>query len=274
MRRQAGFTLVELVAVIVLLGIVAASSTQFILQAVGIYRDSTRRDNLTQTGRFAVERITRELRNALPGSIRVRVAADNSVQCVEFVPVVAATAYLNNIAGTAISSLDVVDFSQPVSPSYSDDQVVIFPLQGASFYAGGSQYRTGLASVSAASGGVRTLTFDSAHRFNNDSPQRRLYIVDQPVSFCASDNSLTRHQGNGGSYTYSATQPLPPSNGVLLAQYIRLQDDSSSPLDVFFYQNGTPYRNAVVTMDLRFSDAQAADESVSFNQQVVLRNTP
>lgn len=268
-----GFTLVELVAVIVLLGIVAISSTQFILQAVGLYRDSNRRDNLTQVGRFAVERVTRELRNALPGSVRVRSDAAAGIYCVEFVPITAATAYLHNLAGVPLSSIDVVSFDDPAGGYSGTEQVVIFPIINDDFYGNTDAYRIGLDSVSSAPGAQRTLALASPFTFAYDSPQLRLYIVDQPVSFCASNNSLTRHQGDGAAYTFTTTQPLPPGNSQLLTEFIRTQVSPGNAITVFQYQGATQQRNAVVVMDMRFNDASAVDEWVSFSQQVLLRNT-
>ncbi len=268
--RCRGFSLVELVAVIVLLGIVAAASTQFVQFAVGTYSDSTRRDNLTQVGRFAVERITRELRNALPGSVRV----DNSgsPQCVEFVPVLGATSYINNLAGVSVSSFEVVNFTQPAS--YADTRAVIFPIDNGSVYASGSQHLAAIDSVTGPASDRLTVNLDTANTFPFDSPQRRVFIVGEPVSFCANDGQLQRYQGDGASYTLNPSQPVPPAGGQLLAEYIRLQDAGGAALDVFDYAGATQERNAVVTLDLRFSDSSAPDERVTFQQQVLIRNTP
>lgn len=259
--RQSAFTLVELVLVIVLLGIIAAASTQFVGQSVDIYTTSVERDRLQQEGRFAVERMTRELRNALPGSVRV--SSSGGTQCIEFMPVKAASTYLQPVAGAALTSLSVVDFPYTYT---SGDLLAIYPIDANSVYVSSSALAT-LTGASAAAANQRTLSFNS-HSFPNESPTRRLFIVNDAVSFCAADNALTRHAG----YGLSATQAVPPANSILLAQNIRVVD-GGVPVTVFDFTAGTPARSGVVHLDLRFSNA-AQDEWMRFNQEVFLRNTP
>jgi MSHA biogenesis protein MshO len=132
---QRGFTLVELVAVIVLLGVIGAATTQFIISGVGIYQDASRRDGLSQMGRFAVERVSREVRNALPGSIRVNISA--GTQCLEFMPIKGASSYLGKVSETpAISNVSVVDFSY----SYTNgNRIAIYTLDQGDLYSTGSK---------------------------------------------------------------------------------------------------------------------------------------
>ena len=66
-----GFTLVELVMVILLLGVMATFSSQFIGIGTQIYGDASRREQLMSDARFAMERLNREVRDAVPGSVRV-----------------------------------------------------------------------------------------------------------------------------------------------------------------------------------------------------------
>lgn len=89
--RQYGFTLVEMVVVIVVLGAISAGTAMYIVRSMEAYSDTVRRDQLTSTARIAVEKMTRELRNALPNSIRV----DNSggTHCIEFFPVQSGSSY-------------------------------------------------------------------------------------------------------------------------------------------------------------------------------------
>ena len=59
--RGRGFTLVELVMVILLLGVMATFSSQFIGIGTQIYGDASRREQLMSDARFAMERLNREL---------------------------------------------------------------------------------------------------------------------------------------------------------------------------------------------------------------------
>jgi prepilin-type N-terminal cleavage/methylation domain-containing protein len=66
-----GFTLVELIIVIVIISIIAGIAAMIILQGVRAYSDEKQRSNIHYQTRFAVERMEREMR-----LIRSRTAAD------------------------------------------------------------------------------------------------------------------------------------------------------------------------------------------------------
>lgn len=69
--RRRGFTLLEMVITLVLVGIIAGILAPFYQQA-GIMFSATRtRTELTAKGRLALERLARELREAHPGQIQV-----------------------------------------------------------------------------------------------------------------------------------------------------------------------------------------------------------
>lgn len=70
-RGEAGFTLVELVLVIVLLGIVSAVAAVPLMEGARIFTSGEVRADLNNQGRLAVERMAREIRMA-----RSRTAAD------------------------------------------------------------------------------------------------------------------------------------------------------------------------------------------------------
>lgn len=69
--RQRGLTLVELVIVVVIMGITAAILLPVIANNMRAYGDTRARSDLTARGRIALERLAREVRHALPNSIRL-----------------------------------------------------------------------------------------------------------------------------------------------------------------------------------------------------------
>lgn len=71
MNKQQGFTLVELIMVIVLLGIIATISTQFVGYSVQGAIDVSDRQQKALKAVVLSERISRELRQAIPGSLEV-----------------------------------------------------------------------------------------------------------------------------------------------------------------------------------------------------------
>ena len=83
-RRMAGFTLIEAIMVIVITGIVASIVAVFIRSPVQGYIDSVRRAELTDQADVALRRMSRDVRLALPNSLRVTTSAAN-VTYIEFI---------------------------------------------------------------------------------------------------------------------------------------------------------------------------------------------
>lgn len=92
--RARGFTLIELVIVLVLIGISAIFSTRFIADMAAGYVATAERGQALAGARFAMERIKRELSLAYSPSVYVS-ANDEGIdnRCVSFVPVLASGKY-------------------------------------------------------------------------------------------------------------------------------------------------------------------------------------
>ncbi len=67
----AGFTLIELIVVIVIIGILAALGGRLIVAPVTGYVDLSRRTRLVDQADTALRRMQRDIRTALPNSIRI-----------------------------------------------------------------------------------------------------------------------------------------------------------------------------------------------------------
>lgn len=263
-RAEQGFTLVELIVVIVLLGIIALGTTAFLTNAVEGYTDQTRRDGVAGTSRVATDRMVRELRNALPNSARV--IQDASGTCLEYIPVLDATQYLSIPTISASDTLSVVPFSE--TPELG--RVAIYPISRAAVYQTGSP---GVISPTISSTpasllgpGAVNMQLASAHQFTAHSPSQRLFVVADPVSFCVVGDRLYRYRG----YARSNTQPTPASlpvaepNRALLAFPV----SATQPFRVI---DATLQRNALVLLE--FSVAQQG-ESLLIQQEVQIRNAP
>ena len=114
--REAGFTLAEMVIVIVVLGIVSAAAAVFISAPVDAYFDVSRRAHLSDVADTALRRISRDLQRAAPNSVRVAGACTGAAACyIEYAPVVAGGRYraeLDNVgAGNVLDYADNSDTS-------------------------------------------------------------------------------------------------------------------------------------------------------------------
>ena len=265
--HQQGFTLVELVAVIVLLGVIGVGLVNFIASSVEAYREVTRRDEVAQVGRFAVERVSRELRSALPGSVRA------SGNCIEFVPVQGASIYTDlPVFGfnAPADEFSVVNFIRRGNIS----RAAVYTLTADEVYGGGNHLVEVTPSLSTPAAGETNFDFiNPSQRFAEQSPGRRIYFVDQPVSFCVTGPASARQLNRYGDYGYNVTQQSPPPDGFLLAEFIQLADDGDV-VTPFTYSAGTLQRNGTVHLDFRFLVRGTTDEWIRFNHDVALRGIP
>lgn len=256
--RIGGFTLVELVTVMMVMGILAIGTVRFISDSSTGFASTITRTELAGDARFAIDRISRELRAALPGSVRV------SGGCVEFIPVAAGSTYTTLPLVTSSTTFTAV----PVEPMplAADLRVAVYPGPGV--------YQ--LSSVSVISPEVSvsapdvdnevTLTMSAAHRFPAESPSNRFFLVESPVSFCVDADQLWRYSG----YGFQATQPQPGSLPVGLPDRSMIAQRVTSPAP-FAVSAATLWRNAVVDINMSFA---RADDVISMQHLVQVRNVP
>jgi len=86
--RARGFTLVELVMVIAITGILAGTITVFFKTSIDSYFDTRRRADLTDIADTALRRMTKDIRSAVPNSVR-----SVSSSCFQLVPTITGGRY-------------------------------------------------------------------------------------------------------------------------------------------------------------------------------------
>ena len=69
-KQQTGFTLVEMIMVIVITGIIGGIVAMFLKAPIQQYMDVARRAELTDIADTAVRRMARDVRTAVPNSVR------------------------------------------------------------------------------------------------------------------------------------------------------------------------------------------------------------
>ena len=110
-NRSSGFTLVEMIVVIVITGIIGGIVAVFLRTPVQGYVDSARRAELTNIADTAMRRMARDVRTAVPNSVRF---SNCTAPCVEFLPTKDGGRYRANPPGNVLNfgvadgSFDVV----------------------------------------------------------------------------------------------------------------------------------------------------------------------
>lgn len=258
MVRQNGYTLIELIMVIVLLSIVATVSVRFVgLSTQGALDTSARQLRALQAVVIS-EQLTRELREAFPLSVR------STGSCIEWLPLEAGTNYVSRTKGPGFDQIDIAAFAQV--PPTGNTRAVIYGYgtsTGDLYAAADPGPVSGTISNINNTASPATIDLSASHRFNTNSPARRLFVVGEPVSVCQSGRFLYRYSG----YAPTANQPDPPSGTpeVLAASVTGNVD--------FRFQPATLQRAAVVqfTFDLESADG---NETTTVSQEVQIRNVP
>lgn len=96
-KFQRGFTLIEMIVVIVITGIIVAAVAIFLKSPVQGYMDSARRAEMTNIADTALRRIGRDLRTAVPNSVRIPTPAGSTY--IEFLPTRDGGRYRANATG-------------------------------------------------------------------------------------------------------------------------------------------------------------------------------
>lgn len=261
MRAARGFTLIELIMVIVLLAIVATISVQFVTLSAQGALDVSSRQQRALSGVVISEQISRQLREALPTSVRT--STDGS--CVEWIPVRAASNYLSLPNGSSPDRFEAVPLANGQS---ARGRVVVYGY-GSNVYSNASPGPLSPPATLPAGPSPVTVTFDDGqpHRFSAQSPERRFYVVGDPLALCQSGRFLYRYENYGFNTAVASALPTShPGRKVLAANLVpgSLQFEVMPP---------TLRRGAVIAFRLQLQD-ESSGETTTLDQEVQVRNVP
>lgn len=279
--RHNGFTLIELITVMVLIGALVAVSAIFIVEPFRAVDDMRRRAELVDEAQLIIERMSREIRTALPNSVRTDSAGGRTG--LEIVSTRTGGRYRRLPAGGGGG--DTLNRTQS-----GDTFDVLGGLPGIGDVATGpagidcaggngdciSIYNTGQANFNVYDGdnvakivsatdnaGNDQLGYDNGGTtpaFRQHSPQQRFFVVDDVVSFICDGARLDRHSG----YGLNAAQDLTPGGTTALMG----RDVTACS---FTYDQGTSSRAGLVTLDITIN---RDGETVRLLHQVHVMNAP
>jgi MSHA biogenesis protein MshO len=296
--RQTGFTMVEMIMVMVITGIIGGMVAMFIRAPVQGYMDSARRAEMTDIADTAIRRMTRDLRLALPNSVRVWGTCDGATPCfIEFLPTTGGGRYRIGLPGDTLdfnlasdNSFDVL--GQPVAANAGDSLVIYNmgnptgtcdPAVGA-----GLDAYEGCNRRAIVSGGANITFTATANPFPFDSCQFdpvtgdvvsgcRFQVVQTPVTYMCNPvaggagGTLTRYWG----YAIQATQPADAAAAPLSAATNALLATNVGACNFTYNANVVAQRSGLVTMGLTITEpGSSGNESVSLYSATHVSNVP
>ncbi len=263
-RAQRGFTLVELIMVIVIMGVIGGTVAVFMKSPIDAYFASARRAALTDVADTAVRRMARDIRKALPNSI-----SNPNSQCLEFIPTKTGARYRAEVdaAGNGdILNFATADISFNMLGRNSDlpadqqiqvnDVVAVYNLgiNGANAYAADNT-----SEVSSVVSGTETAITVASKQFPLASGSNRFHVIpggENVVAFVCNGGTLRR---TVRAFAGTAC----PTTGAILANNV-----SSCNL---VYNGSDLQRNALVQLSIAFTES---GETVSLYHEVHVNNTP
>jgi MSHA biogenesis protein MshO len=276
-------TLVELVITIAVGSVVVAFMALFIVGPMNSYAAQTRRADLVDEADGALRFMARDLRSALPNSVRV--ASSGSVTALELLATLDGARYqdggpLGNPAleldftqadGAFATTVPFTQLTLPWTSSSAYLAIYNVGVTGANAYDMANVITpagTTITISAGASANQNLVTLSPAFKFAWGSPGRRVYLVSGPVTYLCDTAAGTLKRYSG--YTIASTQPA--SAAALAAAGATV---GSLATDVagcqISYASGTAQRNALATLTLQLT---RSSETVELLHQVQMVNTP
>lgn len=274
-RIALGFSLIELIIVIAILGILSASVGVFIANPVRAYFETIDRAALTDAGNSVIRRVMREVQAAVPNSARI--STNGGTTFLEFVPIVDAGRYRAAASNNYPPQNDPLTVTDPTDSSFqvlgptvnvpAGSELVVLNLGygNANLYTG-----TNIRTVTSIGPAQQTITFTPTTVWPGDSPGYRFYIVNGAVTYACTPNAsgtgtLTRYSG----YAIQGSQPSATTGAPLSTATSSLVLDDVS---------GCTFTPGQVSVDLNAIQMTLQltrnSETVSLYSQVHAPNNP
>jgi MSHA biogenesis protein MshO len=280
----AGFSLIELIVVIVLLGVLAGGAGLLIVNPIEAYDAQVRRQQLVDQGEMALRQIARDLRRALPNSVRIAPAGAGFA--LEMVNIVDGARYRDEFGGVYAADADfVLDFTAPdavfnllgglVNPALfaANNRLVIYNTSVNIYAEAIDVDKQGIITDAGTTLAFTTLnpgpnqedqiSLSAAFEFTQQSPGQRVFMVDGAISYICNPatGSMLRYSG----YGFDNPQQIPPGGAVSDTLVTRVIGCSAT------YTSGTAQRGGLVSLDITLGDS---GENINLLHQVHVVNVP
>jgi MSHA biogenesis protein MshO len=285
---QRGVTMIEMIVVIVITGIIAGVVALFIRLPVQGYADAVARATATDAADLTLRRMARDIRLALPNSVRLQSSAAPDVRYLEFMQTTGGLRYLaEDDIGAAPGSL-YLDWNDSSKTSFDvvgglpsgrhapvvGDYVVVYNLgelqePGDAYNCSGLCNRGRIKSFPA-TGRIELESNPFAAQAGGGvvlmSPGKRMHVVSSAVTYACelATGKLTRYW----DYPISALQPTPPAGGksALLAMNVKSCD--------FQYASLASQRSGLVGLSIGIKIPGTTEAVLTLEHQVHVDNTP
>ncbi|ANU37486.1 prepilin-type N-terminal cleavage/methylation domain-containing protein [Vibrio scophthalmi] len=249
--KPRGFTLVEMVLTMVVSSILVIGIAGFIELGMKGYADSIDRQRVQTQAKFILEKMTREVRHAVPN-----IFVDQS-NCVSFYPIVSSGFY-------AVSGADIafiVGDSSANTSALDTKRLLINPTRTLASDETLADLDNSFSLIDVKQPSPTEAVFvlpDTSTELVGGSVVNRQYITDakRRISYCILDGRVVR--GEGDETVSPTLMPLTDRSSVAVT-------------GTFSYTPATVQHNGVVHIDLAFTQN---GESTHFQQDVQVLNVP
>ena len=282
-RLARGFTLIELVITIAVGSVVVAFMAMFIVTPMTIYTSQTRRAMLVDAADSALRFIGRDVRAALPNSVRVSpsgtvlelLATADGARYQDSGPLSNPALALDLTTADAAFATTVPFTQLPMPLPWTSNAYYLsinsVGVPGADAYEMANVITPRGTTITVSAGATANqnlVTLSPAFQFAFGSPGQRVFLVSGPVSYLCDTAAatLTRYSG----YTIASAQPASAAALNAAGATAALVAGNVAGCQ-FVLSAGTAQRNGLATLTLQITQS---GESVQLLHQVNVVNAP
>lgn len=237
-----GFTLIEMVVTLIVGAILVLGIAGFVELGARGYSDTVDRQRLQTQAKFILEKMSREVRHAVPNMLNSDLAYPQANSCISFFPIVESGFYaisgadINFVVGrNGVTVANINTLNMVINPTEANPTTNVFSLTNVS--SASNTFILPDAATSIAGGSI--------------SNRHYIYNPNGMVNYCLVAGQLRR--------SVSGANALPLSDSGITG--------------ALTYTPATVQNNGIVQVNMTFNNA-AGDESTNFIQEIQVLNVP